>query len=87
MTEEQREYRAALNGLLAALVLTSCVLLGVMAVRGHDIGGEIWGLVTAVFAVGASIATWSALRVPRSASAALPSTPMAMAAASRCASQ
>ncbi len=51
--------------LTAALVLTSCALLAAMAARGHDTGGEVWGLVTAVFAVGASFATWSALRTGR----------------------
>lgn len=56
---------SAARVLVAALALTSCVLLAVMAVRGHDIGGEAWGLVAAVFAVGASIATWSALRSGR----------------------
>ena len=53
------------RGLATALVLASCALLAVMAVRGHDVGGEVWGLVTAVLAVGASLATRSALRSGR----------------------
>ena len=52
-------------GLTRSLVLTSCVLLAAMAVRGHAIGGEVWGLVAAVLALGASLATWSALRSGR----------------------
>lgn len=47
------------------LVLAAAAVVAVMAVRGHDVGGEVWGLVAAVLAVGASIATRSALRSGR----------------------